>query len=294
MKTAMRLTQPATVAYPRFTTEKEVVGFSSLSKAVKSRTRNVSRLFYLSCLSSMVGLDGKPQGLLVRFPSLLTRSVPITRLAAGVRFPNLNESEYDMNTATAVSIPHLVSSQNGKITTTSTIVAQVFGKRHADVLRAIRELECSPEFTERNFALSLKINELANGKSEPFYNITRDGFMFLCMGFTGKEAAQWKEKFIGAFNAMEAKLSQPQQAALPFDTADCKKEIMNALLWMMDCMTHKGGITQLHASWKNGNGETHQFTSNNFQAFDKPKARSTPSKAYPSITLHNCTVTIAN
>jgi Rha family phage regulatory protein len=35
------------------------------------------------------------------------------------------------------------------------------------------------------------------------YNITRDGFMLLAMGFTGKKATELKVKFVNAFNQME-------------------------------------------------------------------------------------------
>lgn len=45
--------------------------------------------------------------------------------------------------------------------------------------------------------------------------MNRDGFVFLCMGFTGKEDAKWKEACIEAFNAMEASLTAQQPAALP-------------------------------------------------------------------------------
>ena len=38
------------------------------------------------------------------------------------------------------------------------------------------------------------------------YYITRDGFTFLVMGFTGKVAAKFKEYYINAFNAMEETL----------------------------------------------------------------------------------------
>ena len=38
------------------------------------------------------------------------------------------------------------------------------------------------------------------------YYITRDGFTFLAMGFTGKIAAKFKEAYINAFNEMENKL----------------------------------------------------------------------------------------
>ncbi|MFG6599392.1 MULTISPECIES: Rha family transcriptional regulator [unclassified Sulfitobacter] len=93
------------------------------------------------------------------------------------------------------------------LTTTSRLIAEKFGKRHADVIRAIRNLECSAEFAERNFAPVEFIEEF-QFKSEKRieYRVSRDGFTFLAMGFTGKEAATWKEKFIAAFNAMEARL----------------------------------------------------------------------------------------
>ncbi|HHL2105229.1 TPA: Rha family transcriptional regulator [Escherichia coli] len=50
----------------------------------------------------------------------------------------------------------------------------------------------------------------------PCYQITRDGFAFLAMGFTGKRAAQFKEAYINAFNQMEKQLSKP---AVPSDVA---------------------------------------------------------------------------
>ncbi|WP_249411562.1 Rha family transcriptional regulator [Marinomonas sp. A3A] len=38
------------------------------------------------------------------------------------------------------------------------------------------------------------------------YRITRDGFVFLAMGFTGTKAAQFKEAYINALNQMEKQL----------------------------------------------------------------------------------------
>jgi len=99
---------------------------------------------------------------------------------------------------------NLVSITDQKAVTTSKIVADAFDKRHDVVLRTIRTLECSEEFTERNFEPSSYLNE--QNKPQPMYNLTRDGFTILAMGFTGKEAMQWKEKFIAAFNAMEQAL----------------------------------------------------------------------------------------
>jgi Rha family phage regulatory protein len=88
--------------------------------------------------------------------------------------------------------------------TTSLDVAEKFGKRHADVLRAIDNLECSKEFNQRNFALVEHLD--AKGEGRPMYELTRDGFTMLAMGFTGRKAIAWKERYIEAFNAMERSL----------------------------------------------------------------------------------------
>ena len=95
----------------------------------------------------------------------------------------------------------LVTEINGKSTTTSKVIADHFGKIHRDVKRAIRLLECSDEFRLRNFAQSSYKSE--QGKVIPCMTMTRDGFCFLAMGFTGNEAAKWKEAFINAFNELE-------------------------------------------------------------------------------------------
>lgn len=93
---------------------------------------------------------------------------------------------------------------NGHVTTTSRQIAEVFGKQHYNILKAIANLDCSEEFRRVNFDVAHYLDE--QGKPRQEYAMTRDGFTFLCMGFTGKEAAQWKEKYIAAFNAMEQAL----------------------------------------------------------------------------------------
>ena len=98
----------------------------------------------------------------------------------------------------------VLEARAGQITATSLQVAEHFGKRHPDVLRAIRKLEVSEEFSRCNFAPRDYFDE--RGKVQPMYDISRDGFAMLAMGFTGKEAARWKEAYISTFNAMEAKL----------------------------------------------------------------------------------------
>ena len=100
--------------------------------------------------------------------------------------------------------------ENGVAVTTSYLVAETFGKAHKRVLEDIDRLGCSDGFREPNFGLSLKLRELPNGghKEERFYVITKDGFTLLAMGYTGKKAMLFKEKYIAAFNAMEQQLKQ--------------------------------------------------------------------------------------
>lgn len=105
--------------------------------------------------------------------------------------------------AQEVTSPAL-EAREGQITATSLQVAEHFGKRHTHVLRSIRNLQVSEEFSRLNFGPRDYFDE--RGKVQPMYDITRDGFAMLAMGFTGKEAARWKEAYISTFNAMEAKL----------------------------------------------------------------------------------------
>lgn len=102
--------------------------------------------------------------------------------------------------------------ENGQAMTDSRTIANKFGKRHADVLRSIKGLECSPAFTECNFAPSEYKD--ATGRKNLFYKVTRDGFIFLITGFTGREAAKFKEEFIAAFNTIEAALYEQHQSSV--------------------------------------------------------------------------------
>ncbi|WFE84956.1 Rha family transcriptional regulator [Parabacteroides chongii] len=104
-----------------------------------------------------------------------------------------------------VSSNELVKVENNQVVTTSLKVAEFFNKRHSDVLRAIKNLECTQQFQQRNFALMVEMKELPQGGATKceYYYLTRDGFTFLAMGFTGKIAAKFKEAYINAFNEME-------------------------------------------------------------------------------------------
>jgi Rha family phage regulatory protein len=100
-----------------------------------------------------------------------------------------------------------------KLLTDSRRVAKHFGKRHADVLRSIKLMDCSDAFRERNFALTSTLVASPKGghRKAPVVTMTKDGFVFLAMGFTGKDAARLKEAYIGALNAMAEQMHQRDQ-----------------------------------------------------------------------------------
>ena len=107
-----------------------------------------------------------------------------------------------MNTTTLV-VPQL-SLIDGRPVTTSLNVSEVFGKQHKDVMRAVRSCDVPDEFSRRNFAPHTYVD--GRGHVQPMFQITRDGFTPLAMGFTGKEAMKFKLAYIDAFNRMEAEL----------------------------------------------------------------------------------------
>ena len=92
--------------------------------------------------------------------------------------------------------------QDQQVKTTSLKVAELFNKQHKDVLRKLESLDCSPEFTSAHFCAHVQTIEIGNGatRESKYYEMTKDGFMFLVMGFTGAAAAKVKEAYINTFN----------------------------------------------------------------------------------------------
>ncbi|ECO1957846.1 Rha family transcriptional regulator [Campylobacter coli] len=108
--------------------------------------------------------------------------------------------------------------QNHRVFCTSMDIARVFGKRHDHVLRDIENIlndlrEIGTSYDLPNFEEVVRISKTTNPKNGklvnrkiPMYNLTRDGFSLLAMGFTGKKAMKWKMSFLNAFNQMERSL----------------------------------------------------------------------------------------
>lgn len=111
----------------------------------------------------------------------------------------------------------IVTVKDGRVVANSRDVASAFEKQHKDVLRAIDNLECSVDFTGRNFAPSEYRDP--SGRALRSFDLTRDGFAFLVMGFTGAKAARFKEAYITAFNEMEEELRRIR-GGVPADDDD--------------------------------------------------------------------------
>lgn len=154
-----------------------------------------------------------------------------------------------MSTDNIIPFPSdAVTEKDGEPITTSLRVAEIFGKQHKNVLRALERLECSAAFIERNFALVDYTD--AKGERRPMYEMTRNGFVFLAMGFTGSKAARFKEAYIERFDVMEKHLQEQwlageleplfDDAGLPRDRLETAKaqrrqmSQMKALLFRAD------------------------------------------------------------
>lgn len=139
-------------------------------------------------------------------PTALTVEAGFTNLSRKV---NMNSIAKDSNVFKLIPVDAIVVHQ-ADIRTTSLKVAEAFGKQHKHVAEKIRNLDCSAEFLTANFS-AVKFDH--RGNEYTAYEMTKDGFMFLVMGFTGKQAAQIKEAYINAFNVMAAQLAERQRPA---------------------------------------------------------------------------------
>jgi Rha family phage regulatory protein len=111
----------------------------------------------------------------------------------------------------------IVFTKDDRPLTDSRRVAEYFGKEHRHVTRDIESKifsDCDNEFTTSNFGLSSYTD--STGKKNKMYVMTKDGFLLLAMGFTGKKAMQFKIAYIAAFNKMESFIRQLATAKAEF------------------------------------------------------------------------------
>ncbi len=110
-----------------------------------------------------------------------------------------------------------INNTNGVLTVSSLQVAKDFSKQHKNIVQSIENLlkQTSAEFSADVKSEFFDIQNMfiestyadSYGRFQKCYDITRDGFSLLVMGFTGKKALEWKLRYIEAFNSMEKQLT---------------------------------------------------------------------------------------
>lgn len=142
-----------------------------------------------------------------------------------------------MNELTQVPIQVYLSDNVPVVTSRN--VAEYFHKRHDNVLRDIDNIISDMEeigyqnpklgadiFNQNSKLRADMFHEITyragTGKAYREFEMTRDGFTLLAMGFTGKEALGWKLKYIDAFNRMEEYI---KGGGSPLPDAACKEEL---------------------------------------------------------------------
>ena len=138
---------------------------------------------------------------------------------------------------------NLVHIRNGHAVTSSRTVAEVFGKRHDHVLRDIDDLNSQlPKIGGLNNQYFIEDKQTkSRGISTRIFYMTRDGFVLLAMGFTGKKALDFKIAYINAFNAMEEQLENPNRAVEILDeeqlimhALEFAEKLSKKLMWLTD------------------------------------------------------------
>lgn len=136
-----------------------------------------------------------------------------------------------MNVSLISSPEHFITSLDGQLITSSLLVAEAFNKEHKDVLRKIESLDIADGFASANFyAHAQKIKAGAVTRDSKVYRMTKDGFMLLVMGFTGKRAMEVKIAYINAFNRMAAQLAQAQTSRIDGQITPEQQEAIKQLV----------------------------------------------------------------
>jgi Rha family phage regulatory protein len=128
----------------------------------------------------------------------------------------------------------LIQVHGRNLWTTSLVISEKFGKRHGNVIRAIENLKCSVEFWRLNF--ESRDYDDGRGKLQKCFDISRDGFSRLAMGFTGPGAAKWQELFISAFGRMERELLRIARRKTDSDLRITSLEKCASAGLMTDCI----------------------------------------------------------
>ena len=112
----------------------------------------------------------------------------------------------------------LVQVRDGEVYTTSTLVAEFFGKRHDNVKATIESWLAEIPSADHSLTFKEMIGEVEIGKGATrdavFYEITEAGFALLGNSFTGAMARKFKLAYVRAFELMRREIHKLQQERL--------------------------------------------------------------------------------
>ena len=122
-----------------------------------------------------------------------------------------------------------IDQHHKKVITSTVQIADYFGKRHSNVIRILMAL---------NKMGVLKIEPTyyldQQGKKQKYYELNRDQFLLVVLGFTGIKAVQFKADFIKLFNLYEAELIEWQQGRLI--AIDTTKQANHRIDWLKSAL----------------------------------------------------------
>jgi Rha family phage regulatory protein len=120
-----------------------------------------------------------------------------------------------------------IDQHHKKVITSTVQIADHFGKRHSNVIRRLTALI---EIGLLKIEPSYYLNQQA--KKQKYYELNRDQFLLVVMGFTGCRADLFKANFIKLFNQQEAELQQWQTGRLI--ATDTTKQANDHIHWLQN------------------------------------------------------------
>lgn len=103
--------------------------------------------------------------------------------------------------------------ENGEPMTTSLKIAEMFGKRHSDVIRDIREgiqkiEEADPDANLRSAKFEETSYIDSNAQERTMFKLNKNAMIFVVMGYKTKKATRIKLEYIASFDDMQKQLEQ--------------------------------------------------------------------------------------
>lgn len=124
----------------------------------------------------------------------------------------------------------VVFARDGEAFANSRDVAAYFGKEHRNVMQAVDNLIAQdPDLARAEFSAGVYTLPNTGAQQHRMFEMNRDGFVLLAMGFTGTKALKWKRQYIAAFNALEAECRRIAQGGPAIDLND-PAQLRNLLL----------------------------------------------------------------